>query len=140
MSKPSDNPRLEEIATSCAAMRSRMLQRTIARRFDAALRKHGVNSGQFSLLVAIGLAGQARSKDLGDGLSLSPAATTRALDVLERNGWIATPIKTGRMRVVELTGAGTRLIETAHADWRAANQDVTSRIGAIPRFDTSGEA
>lgn len=140
--KEPDDPRaiFAEIASSCPAMRSRALSRTIARRFDSVLRPHGLNSSQFAVLVAVGAAGGGRAGRVAEALSLSPAAATRALDVLERNGWVRSTARTGRMRDVALTDQGQALVIAAYPDWRRLKVAVAAEIGPLPAPDPDGAA
>lgn len=112
------DPRFAEIASTCPAMRSRATSRALAKRFDEVLRPHGLTSSQFAVLVAVGLDGECRANRLAEALSLSPAAATRSLDILERNGWVRSTKRTGRLRHVALTGAGHGLVVNAYPDWR----------------------
>lgn len=128
----SDASMFQEIATTCPAMQSRALSRRIARIFDDRLRPHGLSSSQFALLVGIGASGPCRAKDLAASLSLSPAATTRALDILERNGWVRSPERSATARQVALTPTGVALLRAAYADWAKARAEVIQTIGPLP--------
>lgn len=121
-----------EIAATCPAMHSRALSRTIAKRFDNVLGRYGINSSQFAVLVAIGVLGKCRANHLAGTLSLSAAAVTRSLDILERNGWVLSMVRTGRARDVTLTTAGKALVKAAYPNWRCLRDTVRAEIGTLP--------
>ncbi|MEM9168770.1 MAG: MarR family transcriptional regulator [Pseudomonadota bacterium] len=113
-----------DVAATCPAMRARALSRRLARRFDDALRPHGLNSGQFAVLVAVEALARARVMDVADALALSRAAATRSLDILERNGWVRSEERNATTRLVGLTDAGRALLVDAYPSWRQAVADV----------------
>ena len=127
-----DTQMIQDIAATCPAMHSRALSRSIARLFDEKLRPHGLTSSQFALLVGIGANAPCRAKTLGQSLSLSPAATTRSLDILERNDWITSIERAATTRSVELTPTGVSLLRAAYPDWAAAKAEVADKVGPLP--------
>lgn len=121
---------VQNIANTCPAMRSRAISRKIARVFDEELRQHGINSSQFAMLVAIGISQQCRAKDLANLLSLSAAATTRSLNILERNGWVSSIDRSGKLRSIALSKTGKSLLLSAYSDWEKAKEKVESEFGS----------
>ena len=111
--------------------------RALARRFDEALRPHGLTNGQFSLLMALNRPESPRISDLAPFLAMDRTTLTAALKVLERQGLVAShPDKTDRRtRRLTLTEAGVGRLAAALPAWRAAHDALDDQLGDIGGVD-----
>lgn len=76
-------------------------------------------------MVALALAGPKPVGALADGLGLERTTLTRGVALLERNGWVeAKRSDDGRERVLQLTRAGRRKLESAYSAWKTAQDAV----------------
>lgn len=85
------------------------------------LRQHlaplGLGSGQPKLLAYLAAGGPCHQRELADFYEVDPAAVSRMLEALERNGFVTRrPDENSRRRdIVEITDKGRR----AHEQWEA---------------------
>ncbi len=120
------------LAQHCPAARSRALARAIAQIFDAELRPLGIQSSQLAVLATVAVLSPCRPMDVSERLLLSRPAATRALDTLERSGWIHSDSRTARRRTLTLTLSGAKLLVRTEAPWRVAHDLVLDAIVNIP--------
>jgi DNA-binding MarR family transcriptional regulator len=121
---------LNEIARDCLGVRIRLLNRTMTRIYDAALRPHGLTAAQLNLLAAIENVEPARAGGLADLLSMEISTLSRNARLMEREGWVTVePAERGNGRIIRLTKAGRRKIEEATPAWREAQEEARSLLG-----------
>jgi DNA-binding MarR family transcriptional regulator len=113
---PQMDPRVEAIV-----MRMQVLVRHISRQKALALAAHGLQGWEYQTLLDLRRRGapyRATPTELASALDLSPAATTKRLDSLERSGYIRRTHDTDdRRRVyITLTLAGRRIWEKTVGD------------------------
>ena len=130
----------------CLCLAAQRAARTLARRFDEALRPAGLTSGQFSLLMSLN---QPRPPSIGAVaalLAMDRTTLTANLKPLERRGLVATTIDPDdrRGRLVALTKGGRAVLRSAVPVWRrvhkeidrllspAAGKTLRSRLRALP--------
>jgi DNA-binding MarR family transcriptional regulator len=135
----SDATRLaRKIRTECVGMRVRQASRLLTRVYDEALRELGIQESQFSVLVAIACFGEdgATIGPLASVLAMDRTTITRSLTPLEKAGFVrvARSPDDARARVILLTRAGERTIESAYPLWEGAQKRVKSALGQ-ERFD-----
>ncbi|AKU17200.1 MarR family winged helix-turn-helix transcriptional regulator [Luteipulveratus mongoliensis] len=87
-------------------------------------RRHGLAEGEFDVLAALRRAGAPYERapgELAQFTMVTTGAMTKRIDRLERGGLVTRRRSTadGRGRVVALTAAGRRLIDTAFAEHMA---------------------
>lgn len=82
----------------------------------------GLGAGQPKLLAYLASKGPCRQRDLAAYYEVDPAAVSRMLEALERNGFITRrPDQSSRRRdLVEITGKGRQ----AHEQWEAHCQEL----------------
>lgn len=119
--------------SSCACLALRRAARGVARRYDEALRPVDLNNGQFSMLTAIGGLGEARLPAIARLLGMDRTTVTAALKPLVRRGLVRITAASddARERQARLTEAGESLLARAVPLWRAAQDDVSARLGSI---------
>jgi DNA-binding MarR family transcriptional regulator len=108
------------VRDTCLCLHVQRAARTLARRFDEALRPLDLTNGQFSLLMSLN-----RPKPPGMGsvallLAMDRTTLTAALKPLERRGLVKTKIDPAdkRGRLLMLTPKGSELLESAVPIWQ----------------------
>jgi DNA-binding MarR family transcriptional regulator len=116
----------------CLCLQVQRAARTLARRFDAALRPTGLNNGQFSLLMALNRPQPTSPGALADVLAMDRTTVTAALKPLERRGLvtIAPSPADRRGRSVRLTPAGEILLQVALPIWQAAHDALEAGLAS----------
>jgi DNA-binding MarR family transcriptional regulator len=125
-----------EVRDRCLCLHLQRAARTVARRFDEALRLHGLTNGQFSLLMALNRPAAPRITDLVAFLAMDRTTLTAALKPLERRGLLAiVPDTTDRRnRRLVLTNAGRDRLAEALPVWRATH-DALDDVLAVDNLD-----
>jgi DNA-binding MarR family transcriptional regulator len=133
--KPSGQPGagrspLTGIAEDCLGVRIRLLNRTVTRIYDAALRPHGLTAAQLNLLALLASLESARAGEVADFLSMEISTLRRNAHLMEREGWVTVqPAERGNGRVLGLTKAGADKLEDAIPAWRQAQKEARSLLG-----------
>jgi DNA-binding MarR family transcriptional regulator len=127
-----------KIAKECSGVRIRQASRLLTRVYDDALRPLGINESQLSVLTAIAIFGErgATMGALASALLMDRTTLTRNVQPLEKAGLllVARSAEDARARVVILTRAGERAIESAAPLWELAQKQVRRALGA-PLFE-----
>lgn len=112
---------------NCSALRK--AARRISKIYDDALDAYGIKIGQRSILEHIAQAGAPTISELADLMVMDRTAITRALQPLERNGWVKTLVnrQDRRLRHVSLTNAGQAKLTETFQVWRGS-QDKFERV------------
>jgi DNA-binding MarR family transcriptional regulator len=120
-----------EITRSCLMTRTRRISRIITSIYDQALRPHGVNAPQFSLLVLIARLGGASRAEIGRANYQERSTLTRNLALLLAAGWIEETVseKGGRSRPIVVSQAGRDLLVSAAPAWRSAQVKAKKLLG-----------
>lgn len=118
------------IANTCTCFNLRKASRAVTQLFDEKLKPSGLLATQFTILVAISVAGSGTMNDLAKGLVMDRTTLTRNLKPLERQGLIV--IQAGqdqRVRVVSLTDEGRAALAKALPLWDEAQACVIEGLG-----------
>jgi len=104
--------------------------RLLARRFDEALRPHGLTSGQFSLLMALNRPAPPRMGAVAGLLAMDRTTLTAALKPLERRGLVLVEQDPAdrRSRLLELTPAGLEALAQAVPVWRRVHAELDAAL------------
>ena len=121
-----------EVRDRCLCLHLQRAARATARRFDDALRPHGLTNGQFSLLMALNRPGAPRITDLVAFLAMDRTTLTAALKPLERRGLLAivTDASDRRNRRLVLTDLGRDRLTAALPAWRATHDALDDGLAA----------
>lgn len=108
------------VRDTCLCLFVQRAARTLARRFDEALRPLGLTSGQFSLLMSLNRPAPPAIKDVAELLAMDRTTLTAALKPLARRRLVKIAIdKTDRRnRRLILTAAGEALLSAAVPIWK----------------------
>jgi DNA-binding MarR family transcriptional regulator len=122
---------LMSIGESCNCLALRSAARTVARRYDEALRPVGLNNGQFSMLVAVSAMQPASIQAIGDRLGMDRTTVTAALKPLQRRSLVVIDVAEGdlRGRSVSMTSEGTGLLRRAVPLWQEAQKRIAELVG-----------
>ena len=105
----------------CRCLAARKRARAITRHFEARLRRHGLRATQFSILAALANRSPRPMGDLAERLGLERTTLTRAVRVMERNGWLRVEAsEDAREKPLSLTATGRRKVEAAFPSWKEA--------------------
>jgi DNA-binding MarR family transcriptional regulator len=114
----------------CLCLHVQRAARTIARRFDEALRPLNLTNGQFSLMMSLNRPQPAGMASVAALLAVDRTTLTAALKPLERRGLIkvmADPADR-RSRLLALTDEGADLLERAVPIWEKTHQEVEAGL------------
>lgn len=109
-----------EVRDLCLCLHAQRAARALARRFDEALRPHGLTNQQFSLLMSLNRPEPPTMAPVAQLLAMDRTTLTAALKPLERRGLVgveADPLDR-RSRRLRLTAAGHALLLAALPLWR----------------------
>lgn len=128
------------VRDTCLCLCAQRAARTLARRFDIALKPLGITNGQFSLMMSLN-----RPKPPGMGpvaalLAMDRTTLTAALKPLERRGLVRVEPDPAdrRGRLLMLTPQGQALLADAVPIWRSTHAQVDAMLpdgGAALRRD-----
>jgi DNA-binding MarR family transcriptional regulator len=126
------------VAKECTGLRVRQVSRLLTRVYDECLRPLGIQESQFSVLVAAAMFGEdgATMGALAGKLVVDRTTLTRNIVPLEKAGYlrVARSANDARARVILLTRAGERLVESAYPFWEEAQKRISRTLGA-KRFE-----
>ena len=121
-------------ARECTAASVRRASRALSSLYDEALAPTGLRGTQFSLLVAVAIAGEMPVTRMAAILGLDRTTLTRNLAPLEKDGLLqSVPSSDRRVRLVRLTPRGRSTLERALPLWDSVQRHV---VGALsePRW------
>jgi len=116
--------------TKCLCLASRRAARAITRRFDAALRPHGLRATQFTLLAALALKGPTPIGALAEFLGADRTTLTRNLAVAAAQSLVT--IEAGedtRARIASVSARGRQTLRRAFPAWRKTQKELTVAMG-----------
>ncbi len=127
-----------QVAEQCAAIKLRRAARLVNQQYDRMRRPAGLTGPQFSLLVALALAGSPTVTQLARLLELDQTTLSRTVRPLEKGALL----KFGqgpdrRTRTVSLTERGVARLSAALRLWRESQTQLLARFGAARWADLS---
>lgn len=133
MNPPADVPFTTTlfVRDSCLCLHVQRAARSLARRFDVALRPAGLTSGQFSLLMSLNRPQPPTMGQVARLLAMDRTTLTANLKPLERQGFVE--VRAGesdkRQRVLALTQSGRAVLAAAVPIWLATHQTIEGLLG-----------
>jgi DNA-binding MarR family transcriptional regulator len=118
------------IRDCCLCLHLQRAARSLARRFDEALRPFGLTNGQFSLLMALNRPEPPGMGPVASLLAMDRTTLTAALKPLERRGLVRIEKDPGdrRGRRLSLTAEGTTLLASAVPTWEQTHREVEAML------------
>jgi DNA-binding MarR family transcriptional regulator len=103
----------------CLCANFRRASRALTQLYDRSLRPLGLQATQFTVLQALSLTGEVLQGELGRILTMDSTTLTRTVEIMTRNGWIASrPGKDRRERWLRLAKAGEAQLKHATPHWK----------------------
>lgn len=121
---------LQLVPTTCTCFHLRKASRVVTQIFDEVLQPSGLLINQFTLLVAVNIAGAIAITHLAQELVMDRTTLTRNIKPLLRQGLIQVqPGQDQRVRVVSLTDEGKAALSKALPLWEVAQARVIEQLG-----------
>ena len=116
----------------CLCFAAQRAARALARRFDEALSPLGLTSGQFSLLTSLNRPEPPSMGSIAALLVMDRTTLTANLKPLEQRGLVEIAIDPAdrRVRRLELTSAGRRLLRSALPIWQATHGEIDRLVAS----------
>ncbi len=122
-----------KVRDTCICLHVQRAARSVARRFDEAMRPVGLTNGQFSLLMSLNRPDAARMWEVADVLAMDRTTLTAALKPLERRGLVTVAVDENdkRSRRLTLTPAGRAKLRAALPIWKREHALIEKEVGAL---------
>src|ERR1700733_14790479 len=119
------------VRDNCLCMHVQCAARTLARRFDEALRPFGLTNGQFSLLMSLNRPAPPPMAPVAALLAMDRTTLTAALKPLERRGLVAVSPdpQDRRSRLLTLLPEGRALLARAVPIWQQTHRHIDTELG-----------
>lgn len=119
------------VRDGCLCLHLQRAARTMARRYDDALRPAGLTNGQFSLLMSLNRPEPPTMRDVASLLAMDRTTLTANVKPLERRGLMTVAIDEAdkRSRRMSLTPAGLALLAAAMPLWEQAQAETARLLG-----------
>jgi DNA-binding MarR family transcriptional regulator len=116
----------EYVRDHCLCLAAQRAARTLARRFDEALRPVGLTSGQFSLLMSLNQPTAPSIGSISALLAMDRTTLTANLKPLERRGLVEIKVDPvdRRGRLLVLTALGRNMLRSALPIWQRTQDEV----------------
>jgi DNA-binding MarR family transcriptional regulator len=120
------------VRDTCLCLHTQRAARTLARRFDDALRPTELTNGQFSLLISLNRPEPATIASVSALLAMDRTTLTANLKPLERRGLVKVSVDPAdkRSRHLTLTPAGHALLVEAAPLWKRAHTAMERLLGS----------
>lgn len=120
------------VKDTCLCLHAQRAARALARRFDAALKPHGLTNQQFSLMMALNRPEPPTIAPVAALLAMDRTTLTAALKPLTRQGWVAVEpdAKDRRGRRLRLTEAGMATLSAALPVWVRVHAEIEAELTA----------
>ena len=123
----------QKMAEECPALRLRQASRVLAKLYDDDLAPFGLRSSQLPVLAAAALFGDAGAtmSNLAQAVLMDRTTLTRSIRPLERAGLlrVARSPEDARTKIVVITRAGERTIESIFPVWERVLKQIKRRVG-----------
>jgi DNA-binding MarR family transcriptional regulator len=119
---------IPQLPCLCATLRR--ASRALTQLYEDALRPLGLRATQFTLLQALSLAGEVTQGLLGEILAMDSTTLTRALNIMERRGWIVKRRGDDRREWrIRLSKRGETQLQRALPAWRSVQHRIHTQLG-----------
>lgn len=105
--------------------------RAVSRIYGEALRRAGLEGTQYSMLRVLEALGPVNQLELGERLAAERTTVSRAVKLLEKEGWVRVePGEDRRERVVTISPKGRAVLKRAEPHWNEAQRRMREKLGA----------
>jgi DNA-binding MarR family transcriptional regulator len=120
------------VRDTCLCLQTQRAARSLARRFDLALRPLGLTNGQFSLLMSLNRPRPVSIGAVATTLGMDRTTVTAALKPLQRKALVSLVADPddGRSRLLALTADGHGVLQDALPVWKAVHGEIDDALGA----------
>lgn len=120
------------VRDTCLCLHAQRAARALARRFDTALKPHGITSGQFSLMMSLNRPEPPPMGPVASLLAMDRTTLTAALKPLQRRGWVLVEPdpKDRRGKRLKLTAEGLAILSAALPVWRDTHAEVEAGLAS----------
>lgn len=116
--------------SACTLANVRQASRALSQVYDGALHPTNLKATQFTLLATLSKLGPLPLSQLADHMVMDRTTLTRNLQPLQKRKLVdTTPGKDRRVRNVELTAQGQRLLDEAIPLWWKAQTQIVEGLG-----------
>jgi DNA-binding MarR family transcriptional regulator len=118
------------VRDSCLCLHVQRAARTLARRFDEALRPLGLTNGQFSLMMSLNRPEPPGMAAVASLLAMDRTTLTAALKPLQRRGLVKVTAdrRDRRSRLTTLTAKGRSLLVRAVPVWKRTHLQIEALL------------
>ena len=118
------------VKDTCLCLHAQRAARALARRFDVALKRFDITSGQFSLLMSLNRPEPPTIGSVAGLLAMDRTTLTANLKPLERRGLltVAVDLDDRRSRRLALTSTGMALLSRALPVWTQTHAEVEAGL------------
>jgi len=118
------------VKDTCLCLHAQRAARALARRFDVALKRFDITSGQFSLLMSLNRPEPPTIGSVAGLLAMDRTTLTANLKPLERRGLLTVSVDPGdrRSRRLALTQTGMALLARALPVWTQVHADIETGL------------
>jgi len=118
------------VKDTCLCLHAQRAARALARRFDVALKRFDITSGQFSLLMSLNRPEPPTIGSVAGLLAMDRTTLTANLKPLERRGLLTVSVDPGdrRSRRLALTQTGMALLARALPVWTQVHADIEAGL------------
>jgi DNA-binding MarR family transcriptional regulator len=133
VSKPVPFATTIHVRDHCLCLHVQRAARSLARRFDEALKPTGLTNQQFSLLMALNRPAPPPMGPVADLLGMDRTSLTAALKPLERRGLVEVVRSESdrRSRLLQLTETGEALLATAMPIWTHTHAEIEAALPGV---------
>lgn len=117
---------------TCNCFALRQAARHVTRLYERHLAPADLTSAQFSILGALGEAGEMTMAELANALVMDRTTLLRAIQPLQRDEFLTSRSSDDdpRLLVISLTSAGERKLKQAFPLWEKAQEEFEAEIGS----------
>jgi DNA-binding MarR family transcriptional regulator len=117
---------------TCNCFALRQAARHVTKLYERHLASADLTSAQFSILGALGEAGEMTMAELANALVMDRTTLLRAIQPLQRDEFLTSRSSDddSRLLVISLTSAGERKLKQAFPLWEKAQEEFETEIGS----------
>ena len=121
---------LQEVASHCVAVRTRVINRVVTGMYNDAMRPFGVRVEQMNIIIVVARRGEVSPSQVAEFLHLEKSTLSRNVERLQEKGWLEVVAQEdGRTHHLKVTKEGLALFRKLLPGWRKVQVQVTELLG-----------